>query len=414
MEDKKKQIEELVDRLNDYNYRYYVLCEPAVSDYDFDMELKHLEQLEHETGYILPFSPTQKVGSDLQKDFKDVTRTRIMGSIANCYDIVELTQWLKSFYLTDTFIIEPKYDGLSCSLIYRNGILTEASTRGTGYKGSDVTENVKTIKTIPLKLSIRKDSLYRFKEDLNICSLPETIEIRGEVLLPKKELARINAEREEENLPKFANERNCAAGSLKQLDPKVTASRNLIFRPYAVYTSDTVFERKFLSLQSDMLDFAEAVGFCHPVYWRASDYFTAIVFVREFKERFLYKQEYCMDGCVIKLNSKERQDELGYTQKVPKWAKAFKYEQERESTKLLNVKWQGSRTGKLTPVGEVEPVEVDGTVIRNVTLNNMDFIKSMNLQIGSYVFIERGGGVIPKVVGVDHERNLEENISLEK
>ena len=413
----KLKIEQLVKKLNEYNYQYYVLCNPTISDYDFDQYLKELEELEKKTGYVLPDSPTQRVGSDLQKDFKDVTRTRMMGSIANCYDRDELKKWLEEIDNSSdlmTFLLEPKYDGLSCSLIYKNGIFVQASTRGSGLKGSDVTENVKTIKTIPLRLDIKNTIYYKYSKELFDIGLPDIVEIRGEVLLPKSELARINKEREDEGLTPFANERNCAAGSLKQLDPKITASRNLIFHPYAVYVEDKNFENKFLSTQHDMLDFSYVVGFVEPNYWRAGNAFTALTLLDEFESRFLHTQDYCMDGCVIKIDSKEKQDELGYNQKVPKWAKAFKFKQEQGSTKLLGVNWQMSRQGKLTPVGIVEPVEVDGTLIQNVTLNNIDFINSMNIQIGSYILIERGGGVIPKVVGIDYERNDAEKIVLSK
>lgn len=406
------EIQELIEKLNDYNYSYYVLNEPKISDYEFDMLLKKLEKLEQETGYILSCSPTQRIGSDIQKEFKDVTRTRIMGSIANCYDYEELKTWFSQFKTDDTFTIEPKYDGLSCSLIYENSILVQASTRGNGLTGSDVTENVRTIKTIPLQLKLKENSSYKYIKDIKKEGLPEIIEIRGEVLLPKSELNRINQERLSQGLSVFANERNCASGSLKQLDSKITASRNLIFYPYSVYVEDTEFEQKYLNYQYDMLDFAEALGFKSPTYWRALDTNSVLNVLSEFEQNFLYNQNYCMDGCVIKIASKQRQNELGYTQKTPKWAKAFKFKQEQGSTKLIGVEWQMGRTGKLSPVGVVEPVEIDGTTIKNVTLNNIDFIREMNLQIGSYIFIERGGGVIPKVVGVDYNRNLAEGITL--
>ena len=209
------------------------------------MKLKELESLEKETGYVLPYSPTQRVGSDLQEEFKEVPRKRIMGSIANCYDRNELKQWLFKFG-DEYMILEPKYDGSSCSIIYEKGILVQASTRGSGYSGSDITANVKTIKNVPLKIN--------FEEFTDV--FPEKIEIRGEILLPKSELKRINIERESQGLPPFANERNAAAGSLKQLDPSVTASRNLIFKPYSVYCDDERFTKRFLTSQHGMLDIA--------------------------------------------------------------------------------------------------------------------------------------------------------------
>ena len=414
----KERIEQLVKELNQHNYDYYVACRPTISDYEFDMKLKELEKLEEETGYIMPESPTQRVGSDLQDDFAEVERKRIMGSIANCYDFDELRKWCMSMEATFgnamSFILEPKYDGLSCSLIYKNGILVEASTRGSGYKGSDITKNVRTIKSVPLKLTLNGD-----KTNGDIIGdwhydglyIPEVIEIRGEILLPKSELARINNERTAAGLPLFANERNAAAGSIKQLDTAVTASRNLIFKPYAVYTDDETFTAKYLHEQHMMLDVAEIFGFLSGWYCRCADTNTVIEMLKEFENNFLYNQDYCMDGCVVKINSFKMQTEAGYTQKVPKWAKAYKFKQEQASTKLIGVDWQMGRTGKLTPVAMLESVEVDGSVISKASLNNIDYINELGLEIGQYVFIEKGGGVIPKVTGVDYERNIQENIT---
>jgi DNA ligase (NAD+) len=319
-----------------------------------------------------------------------------------------------TFGNTMSFILEPKYDGLSCSLIYKNGVLVEASTRGSGYKGSDITKNVRTIKSVPLKLTLNGDKTNGdiigdwHYEGLYI---PEVVEVRGEIMLPKSELARINNERTTAGLPLFANERNAAAGSIKQLDTAVTASRNLIFKPYAVYTDDEAFTTKYLHEQHMMLDVAEIFGFLQGWYCRCADTNTVIEMLKEFENRFLYNQDYCMDGCVVKINNFKMQTEAGYTQKVPKWAKAYKFKQEQASTKLLGVDWQMGRTGKLTPVAMLESVEVDGSVISKASLNNIDYITELGLEIGQYVFIEKGGGVIPKVTGVDYERNIQENIT---
>ena len=270
---KQEMIEDLVKILTQANYDYYVACKPTMPDYKFDMLLKELDGLEAETGYILPDSPTQRVGSDLQTEFGTVERKRIMGSIANCYDINELKKWMTSFdekYELDTFILEPKYDGLSCSLIYKNGILAEASTRGSGYKGDNILENVKTITSIPLRLSLhgnKNTEEHIYPDIINDWHyegiyVPDYLEVRGEILLPKSEFKRINSERLAAGLPVFANERNCAAGSIKQLDPKVTASRHLIFMPYAVYSDiDIEFKDKYLNHQHDMLNVAEIFGF---------------------------------------------------------------------------------------------------------------------------------------------------------
>lgn len=419
-----EHIEVLVKLLNEANYKYYVLCEPTMSDYDFDMNLKELERLEEKTGYILPDSPTQRVGSDLQDSFKTVDRSRIMGSIANCYDMTELRKWMESFpkdFEYEDFILEPKYDGLSCSLIYVNGVLTEASTRGNGYKGDNITENVKTIKSIPLRLELcgnKNTETTLYPDIINDWHyegiyVPDYLEVRGEILLPKSEFKRINAERAAANLPLFANERNCAAGSIKQLDPKVTASRHLMFMPYAVYSDkDLDFKSKYLQHQHDMLNVAEIFGFNAPNYWLCMTPYTVVQMIYSFEEHFLKNQDFCMDGCVVKFDKFSTQELLGYTQKVPKWAKAYKFKQESASTKLLGVEWQMGRTGKLTPVGILEPVEIDGSTVSRASLNNMDYINELNLQIGTYVFVEKGGAVIPKVTGLDYDRNEAEGITL--
>ena len=394
-----ERIKYLVKYLNEQNYKYYVLCCPTISDFDFDILLKELENLEHKTSFILPESPTQRIGSDLQKGFTEVDRKRIMGSIANCYDKDELTKWMNSLSNTHMFILEPKYDGLSCSLIYKNGILTQASTRGSGFRGTDITINAKTIKTIPLKLSLNEiDKRYK-----NIY-IPDEIEIRGEILLPKSQLSAINEERIKENLSPFANERNAAAGSIKQLDPKITSSRNLIFKPYAVYCDDETFTKKYLTEQHAMLDVAYIFGFSKPFYEKCKSCNDVLLKLNNFENNFLHNQDYCMDGCVIKIDSFEKQLELGYTQKVPKWAKAFKFKQEQVSTKLINVEWQVGRTGKLTPVAILEPINIDGTLVSKASLNNIDYINELDLCINDYVFVERGGGVIPKVTGVDYSK----------
>lgn len=394
MENKIKRIDELVELLNKCNHEYYVLNSPrTLTDYEFDMKMHELESLEKETGVTYPYSPTQRVGSDLQTEFRDVKRERIMGSIENCYDKGELSDWLDRFG-DEEMILEPKFDGTSCSLIYEDGILVEASTRGNGYVGCDITENVKTIRNIPLKL-----------ENYENFSKYHRIEIRGEILLPKSELKRINTERESEGLQPFANERNAAAGSIKQLDPKVTASRHLIFKPYGLYGMDIIWTQK------QALNRIELFGFDAPCVhtFKASDKESVLKLLDDFENGFLKKMDFCMDGCVIKVNDLERQTELGYTQKVPHWAKAFKFKQEQVSTKLKDIILQMGMSGQIGFVADLEPVEVDGTVISKATLNNIDFIRDMDIKIGRYLFISRGGGVIPRVDGVDYEKTLISN-----
>ena len=401
--DKIQRINELVELLNKANYEYYVLNEPRTfTDYEFDMRMHELDDLEKETGYVLPYSPTQRVGSDLQSEFKEVPRKRIMGSIENCYDRDELKKWLKQFDENEILIVEPKYDGSSCSLIYENGVLVQGSTRGSGFMGSDITANVKTIRNIPLKLE-------NLTGDENFY-VPEHLEVRGEILLPKSQLIKINKEREANGEQPFANERNAAAGSLKQLDPKVTAARGLIFKPYGVYSDDENFSEQYLRRQSYMLETAADLGFDKPYYWIVTKATDIDKLLDEFENNFLKNQDFCMDGCVFKIQSFKHQEELGYTQKVPHWAKAFKFKQEQASTKVKSITIQMGMSGQLGFVAELVPVEVDGSKISRATLNNVDFIRDMDIKIGSYVFVQKAGAVIPEVTGVDYERNLVENV----
>lgn len=395
-----KRMIELVALLNAYNYQYYVLNKPTVSDFEFDMLLKELEMLEKQENTVLPNSPTLRVGSDLENGFKEVRREKIMGSIQNCYDKDELLKWMQTIAAPGTeFTVGPKYDGTSCSLIYKNGILYLASTRGNGYVGSDITENARTIKSIPLSVNIEG------KLEQILPELKEEFEIRGEVLMPKSAFQKLNKERIEQGLEPFANERNAAAGSIKQQSSRVAAERSLIFRPFALFVDSDVIEK-----QTEMTDIAELLGFKVDIPdFRSSDPQKVIEYIEEFEQKYLKNMDYCMDGVVIKVNDLKLQKQLGYSQKVPYWAKAFKFKQESVSTKIVDIDWQIGRTGKLTPVGILEPVQVDGSMISNVTLNNIDFIRDMDIRLYSYVFIEKGGAVIPKVTGIDYERHILEN-----
>ena len=390
-----KRMIELAALLNMYNYQYYVLNKPTISDYEFDMLLKELETLEKQEGIVLPSSPTQRIGSDLENGFKEVHREKVMGSIANCYDKDELLKWMQSIVPAGTmFTVGPKYDGTSCSLIYKKGVLTQASTRGNGYVGSDITENARTIKSIPLVIPMKDYDC----------------EIRGEILMPKSSFQKLNKERIEQGLEPFANERNAAAGSIKQQSSRIAAERKLIFRPFAVDCPEAYF-----TSQSEMTRFADSMGFVVDIPdFNSTNPQEIIDYLDEFEQKYLKNMDYCMDGVVIKVNDLHLQNELGYSQKVPYWAKAFKFKQESASTRILDIDWQVGRTGKLTPVGILEPVQVDGSMISNVTLNNIDFITDMDIRLNSYVFIEKGGAVIPKVTGIDYERHILENKDFEK
>lgn len=405
----KLKIKSLIDELNEANNAYYINNNPIMSDYDFDMRLKELQKLESEyPQFIFDESPTQHVGSDLsvQKEFKQVTRTNPMGSIENCYDIDELRKWMSKFP-NDKFIIEWKKDGTSCSLIYKNGILVEASTRGDGYTGDNIIENVKTIKNIPKKLNCKY--------------LPITFEVRGEILIKKDKFKEINEQLIAEGKKPYANCRNLAAGSIKQLDPNVTASRDLIFIPYAAYAYPDINEGDIVNTwcdqhlysQSDIFETLRTLGFYIDDYYSSFDIDDVINHINEFKNEYQNKN-WDNDGIVVKIDYRYRQNEIGFTNKNPKFALAYKWKVEMASSKLLNVEWQIGRTGKLTPVGIFEPVEVDGSTITHVMLNNIEFIKEKQVAIGAYYFIYKGGAVIPVLFGPDEERNKQENINILK
>lgn len=403
----KLKIKSLIDELNEANTAYYVYNEPIMSDYEFDMKLKELQKLESDyPQFIFDESPTQHVGSDLsiQKEFKQVVRTNPMGSIENCYDLDELKKWMSKFQ-GDKFIIEWKKDGTSCSLIYKNGALVEASTRGDGYRGDNITENVKTIKNIPKRI---------------ICKyLPETFEVRGEILIKKDKFKQINDELIANGKKPYANCRNLAAGSIKQLDPNITASRDLIFIPYAAYAypnpydGDIVFEwcNKHLYSQSDCFETLRSFGFYIDDYYSSFNIDDIINHLNEFKDNKINKN-WDNDGIVVKIDYRYRQNEIGFTNKNPKFALAYKWSFEMASSKLIDVEWQIGRTGKLTPVGIFEPVEVDGSVITHVMLNNINFINEKKVAIGAYYYIYKGGAVIPVLFGPDDDRNIAEGIEI--
>lgn len=408
---------DLENKIKYYNDRYYKDCVSEISDYDYDMLVKEAELLKKELDIQIS-EPLDIPGTDVKENagFTDYTRTRIMGSVPNVYDIDELKKWLESLNDADTtYTVEPKYDGLSLSLEYSDGLLVRATTRGNGYTGSDVTANAYAIDSIPKVLSVKdcEKSNYYNAASMTGLYIPTHLEIRGEILMPKSVFNDLNIERQKEGLPTFANTRNAAAGSLKQLDPKVTASRNLIFKPYSIYSENNDFMNMFVNSHKNGLAITGVFGF-DPVWWNCLDVETTLYIVKKFEDEFLFNQDYCMDGCVIKVDSIHKQNELGYTQKNPKWAKAFKFKQEEVSTKLIDCVWEVSGQGKLCPVGILEPVELDGSIISAVTLNNIDYIKEHNIVIGGYYFIHKGGGVIPVITYPDYERNLAEGIKIEK
>jgi DNA ligase (NAD+) len=386
-EDIRSRITELRSLLDEYNYRYYILSQPLISDIEFDMLMKELEKLEVENPeYFDPNSPTQRVGSDLNKEFTQVRHQYPMLSLSNSYSEEELRDFdQKIRKLTDQsfeYVCELKYDGTSISLRYKNGALDKAITRGDGTLGDDVTANVRTIKSIPLRL---KGTGY-----------PDEFEIRGEILLPFSEFDRINQEREELGEAPFANPRNAASGTLKSQKSSVVAERKLDAYFYYLLGENLPSDGHLENLQA-----AKSWGFkISPDTEKCVGIDDVVAFIRKWNLK-RYELPVATDGIVIKVNSLSLQQYLGSTAKSPRWAIAYKYKAEQVSTVLLSVSYQVGRTGAVTPVANLEPVLLAGTTVKRASLHNADIIKSLDLHVGDTVFVEKGGEIIPKIVGVD-------------
>lgn len=400
----------LTDALAWASYKYYVENDPPMSDFEFDMEFKHLQALERESGKVLPGSPTQRVGSDIQGAFKKAKHVIPMQSIENVYTDGELREWLADMNakLHDafpseviSFTYEPKYDGVSISLVYENGILTDAVTRGNQLEGESVIENVKTIRNVPLEL------------DRSVCpELPPYFEVRGEILMPQGAFDRLNAEKTAAGEKPFANKRNAASGSLKQLDPKITARRGLMVNAFAAYSTDADFQRKAMPSQVETLRLLKRLGFSYYSTDKAfSDVAELTAAIDEFNViRTSHQLPYDCDGVVVKVNERRHQEYLGLNTTFPNWCKARKFPQEAQSTLVRGVTFQVGMTGHITPVAEMEPTTIGGAVVSRATLNNEAFIRSLGLTIGSYVFVQRAGEVIPQVSGLDEQRNTAEAV----
>ena len=389
--DEKQQILQLRQELHEHNYRYYVLNQPTIGDQEFDFMMHELQELEARHPEMAdPNSPTQRVGSDISTEFRQVAHRYPMLSLANTYneqDVADFYESVSKGLGGEDFEIccEMKYDGLSISLTYVDGRLVRGVTRGDGVQGDDVTANVRTIRSIPLVLKPG--------------DWPREFEIRGEILLPWKEFERINAEREAAEEPLFANPRNAASGTLKSLDPKVAAGRKLDAYLYYLLGDGIGGDGHYENLMR-----ARAWGF------KISDGMRKVKTLQEIYDFINYwdterkNLPVATDGIVLKVNSLRQQRALGYTAKSPRWAIAYKFKAERECTRLNEVTYQVGRTGQITPVANMEPVQLAGTTVRRATLNNEDFIRSLDLHEGDYVYVEKGGEIIPKIVGVDTSR----------
>ena len=384
-----ERITQLRSQLHDHNHRYYVLNSPMIGDEEFDMLMHELQDLEqHHPEMYDANSPTQRVGSDLNQEFQQVKHQYPMLSLANTYnqqDVREFYERVRSGLQGAEFEIccEMKYDGLSISLIYENGQLVRAVTRGDGVQGDDVTQNVRTIRTIPLVLDAEKN-------------FPKHFEIRGEVLLPFSEFDRLNEQRKSEGEPLFANPRNAASGTLKQQNSRIVAERGLDAYLYYLLGDEQPCDGHYENLQQ-----AAEWGFQISQGMKKVKTLQEVYDFIDYWDEARHHLPVATDGIVLKVNSLRQQRALGYTAKSPRWAIAYKFKAERVSTRLESVSFQVGRTGAITPVANMEPVLLAGTVVKRASLYNEDAIRQLDLHIGDEVYVEKGGEIIPKIVGVN-------------
>ncbi|MBI5561067.1 MAG: NAD-dependent DNA ligase LigA [Deltaproteobacteria bacterium] len=393
-----KEAEELREEINFHNYRYYTLDSPVISDAGFDRLMLRLEEIEERfPGLVTPDSPTQRVGAKPLPEFGTIKHTLPMLSLDNAFSEEEAREFdrrIKRFLKTAQefeYVAEPKIDGLAVELVYENGAFKSGSTRGDGYTGEDITQNLRTVKSVPLRL------LSRGKEKAII---PRRLEVRGEVYLPKEGFRKINAEREKKGEPLFSNPRNAAAGSLRQLDPRITASRPLDIFCYGVGRVDGIQ----FSTHMEMLEYLKKAGIkVNPLIDVVDTIEGAIKYHKKI-EGLREKLGYKLDGVVLKVNNLALQEKLGMRTRNPKWALAFKFEPEQETTVVKGIEVGVGRTGALTPVALLEPVTVGGVTIERATLHNQDDIDRKDVRIGDTVIVERAGDVIPEVFCVVKDR----------
>ncbi|MCD8354690.1 MAG: NAD-dependent DNA ligase LigA [Clostridiales bacterium] len=390
MKEAKAQIDALKEELNRWNYQYYVLDAPSVSDYEYDRKLRELEQLEAvHPELVTPDSPTQRVGGEAISAFAEVTHEVPLLSLQDVFEQGELTafdQRVRQSAEAVRYVAEPKVDGLSVALEYVDGVFVRGATRGDGQVGEDVTENLRTVRSIPMKLT----------------RAPHRLIVRGECYISRERFARLNDQRELEGEALFANPRNAAAGSLRQLDPKIAAKRMLDCIIFNIQLSDgPAFET-----DSQALDYLETLQFRvipHPVFDTVGEVSQWISALGEERERYPFD----IDGAVVKLDSLPERELLGSTAKFPRWAVAWKYPPEQKPTKVLDIVVQVGRTGVLTPKAVVEPVRLAGTTVTNATLHNQDFITEKDIRIGDTVIVQKAGEIIPQVVSVDLSKRQE-------
>ena len=381
-----QQITALRDELREHNYKYYVLDNPEISDFEFDQKLKELQALEkaHPEFYD-PNSPTLRVGGEVTKNFETIPHRYRMYSLDNSYSKEDLEDWEKRIKKAVdgevTFTCELKYDGASISLTYENGTLQKAVTRGDGFQGDDVTANVKTIRSVPLQL----------KGDY-----PPLFDIRGEIVLPFEGFTKMNAERVELGEEPYRNPRNTASGSLKLQDSAEVAKR-----PIECLLYNIVGEKLPVKTQFESLEKARQWGFKVPDVAKLAKNLDEVLEFVNYWDVHRHELPYETDGVVVKVNDLQQQEELGYTAKAPRWAMAYKFKAEQVSTKLNQITYQVGRTGAITPVANLEAVELAGTIVKRASLHNADQIEKLDIREGDTVFVEKGGEIIPKIIGVD-------------
>ncbi len=392
------KINELREELNQHNYNYYILDNPVISDFEFDQKLKELQELEknHPEFYDLN-SPTLRVGGTITKNFPTIVHEYRMYSLDNSYSIEDLQDWEKRIEKTldekVEFVCELKYDGASISILYENGQIKQAVTRGDGFQGDEITSNVKTIQSVPLKLK---------------GNYPEKFYIRGEIILPFKEFNRINSERSEQGLELYANPRNTASGSLKQQDSGEVAKRKLDCYLYTIVGNHLPFESQW-----DMLQSAKSFGFKIPNTAKLCSSLEEVLAFIEHWDTERKNLAFEIDGIVVKVNSFSQQQELGFTAKSPRWAMAYKFKAEKAETELLSISYQVGRTGAITPVANLKPVNLAGTIVKRASLHNEDIINKLDVRIGDMVYVEKGGEIIPKIVEVNFDVRQPDSIKIE-
>ena len=385
----KQDIEKLIKELNYHCYRYYVLDSPVISDEEYDRLYRHLKELEEQYGYILPDSPTQRIGAPPLNKFVKVKHKEPMLSLDNAFsedEVREFDERIKRLIKSEdkiAYTVEPKYDGLAIELTYINGFLRTASTRGDGYEGEDVTQNIRTIKSVPLRIE-------------GVDSIPEEIDIRGEVYMDVKEFEKLNKEREKHGELIFANPRNAAAGSIRQLDSSITAKRNLHLACYGIGVVKGIDFRS----QSDLIKWLEKARFPVPSIVKLTKGISEVISVIKEIEKKRKDFSFETDGAVIKVNEFRLQKILGMKTREPRWAIAYKFAAHQGTTKINEIITSVGRTGVITPVAFLEPVRIGGVTVSRSTLHNWDEIERKDIRIGDTVVIERAGDVIPHVMAV--------------